>query len=76
MLCGGKSRRTKYGERFALMEIVFGIVVGKCQGKRPLKGSRSRLKYDFNIQLREMECSVVKWIHLAPDRLVSDGVIL
>jgi hypothetical protein len=44
------------------------ILVGKLEGKRPLRRPRCRWKDDFNIDLREIGITGANWIRLAKDR--------
>jgi hypothetical protein len=44
------------------------ILVGKPQGKRPLRRSRRRWVDNIKIELREIGCDGTDWINLAQDR--------
>jgi len=46
---------------------VYGVLVGKPEGKRPL--GRSRLRWEDNIKtdLQEVRCGCMDWIELAQD---------
>jgi hypothetical protein len=47
---------------------MYGLLVGKPEGKRPLGGLRRRWIYNIKIDLLEIGLSVVDWIGLAQDR--------
>ena len=66
-----KSRRTRWAGHVARMgegRGVYGVLVGKSEGKRPL--GRPRLRWEDNIQmdLQEVGCGSMDWIELAQDR--------
>jgi hypothetical protein len=46
---------------------VYRVLVGKPEGKRPLGRPRHRWKDGIKINLREIGCGGVEWIHLAQD---------
>jgi hypothetical protein len=48
----------------------YKVLVGKPEGKRPLRRPRHRWKDGIRMDLREIGCVCVcvKWIHLAQDR--------
>jgi hypothetical protein len=56
--CGTRGRGEKH---------VKGLV-GKPEGKRPLRKSRRRWEVGMKMDLREIGWGVVEWIHLAQDR--------
>jgi hypothetical protein len=64
-----KSRMMKWAGYVARMEEMRTAytLVGKPEGKRLLR--RPRLSWENNIQmdLKEIECEVIDWIHLAQD---------
>jgi hypothetical protein len=47
---------------------VYRLLVGKPEGKRPLGRPRRMWIDNINMDLLELELSVVDWIGLAPDR--------
>jgi len=66
-----KSRRMRWvghvasmGERTGL----YGVLVGKPEGKSPLGRPRHSWEDDIRICLQEVGCGVVDWIMLAQDR--------
>jgi len=52
------------GER----RVVYRVLVGKPEGKRPLERSRRRWKDNIKMDLQEVGCGGVDWIELAQDR--------
>jgi hypothetical protein len=44
------------------------ILVGKCEGKRPLGSPRRRWEDNIKIDLEDIWLEGVDWIHLAQDR--------
>jgi hypothetical protein len=44
------------------------VLVGKPEGKRPLRRPRRRWEDNIRIQLQEVGCGCVDWIGLAQDR--------
>ena len=66
-----KSRRMRWVGHVACMEErrgVYGILVGKPEGKRPLGRSRCRWKDNIKMDLQEVGCGSMDWIKLAHDR--------
>jgi len=53
--------------RTAERRIVYWILVGKREGKRPLGGPRHRWENNIKTGLQETECEVVECTHLPPD---------
>jgi hypothetical protein len=47
---------------------VYWVVVGKLEGKRPLRRPRRGWENDIKIDLRELGWSGVNWIYPAQDR--------
>jgi len=47
---------------------VFGVLVGKTEGKRPLGRPRHRWEDNIKMDLQEVGCGVMDWIELAQDR--------
>jgi hypothetical protein len=50
------------------MRSAYKIVVGKPEGKRPLRRPRRSLKDNIKMDLRKMLWEDVDWMHLAQDR--------
>ena len=46
---------------------VYGVLVGKPEGKRPLGRPRRRWMYNIRMDLQEVGCGYVDWIGLARD---------
>jgi hypothetical protein len=66
-----KSRRMKWTEHVARMgekRNVYRLLVGKPEGKRPLRRLRRRWVDIIKMDLLEIGLNVVDWIGLAPDR--------
>jgi len=66
-----KSRRMRWAGRVACMgdrRGVFGVLVGKTEGKRPLGRPRHRWEDNIKMDLQEVGCGVMDWIELAQDR--------
>jgi hypothetical protein len=47
---------------------VYGVLVGKPEGKRPLERPRRRWEDGIKMDLRETGLGDVEWIHLAQNR--------
>jgi len=47
---------------------VFGVLVGKPEGKRPLGRPRHRWEDNIKMDLQEVRCRGMSWIELAQDR--------
>jgi hypothetical protein len=54
--------------RMGEMRNAYSILVGKPEGKRPLKRCRRGWKDNIRMDLREIGWEYVNWIHLAQDR--------
>jgi hypothetical protein len=50
------------------MRNAYKFVIGKSEGKRPLGRRRRRWEDNIRMDLRELGCEDVDWIHLAQDR--------
>jgi hypothetical protein len=48
---------------------VYGILVGRTEGKRPLGRSRRRWEDNIKLDLREIGIDGVNWIRVAQDRV-------
>ena len=44
------------------------VLVGKREGRRPLRRPRRRWKDNIKMDLQEVGCRVMDWIELAQDR--------
>jgi len=53
-----------YGERRG----VYGVLVGKHDGKRPLGRPRHRWYYNIKMELQEVGCGDMDWIELTQVR--------
>jgi len=47
---------------------IYRFLVGKPEGKRPLRRPRSRWEDSIIMDLQEVGCGVMDWIELAQDR--------
>jgi hypothetical protein len=47
---------------------VYRVLVGKPEGKRPLRRPRRRWEDIFKMNLQEVGCGGMDWIRLAQDR--------
>jgi hypothetical protein len=66
-----KSRGMKWAGHTARMgegRNVYRILVGKPEGKRPLERPSRRWEDGIKMDLRDIGCWGVEWIHLAQDR--------
>jgi hypothetical protein len=66
-----KSRRTRWAGHVARMEEgrgVYRVLVGRPEGKRPLRRPRSRQEDNIKMDLREIGIDGANWIRLAQDR--------
>jgi len=48
--------------------VVFSVLVGKPEKKRPLGRPWRRLEDNIKMDLQEVECTAMDWIELAQDR--------
>jgi hypothetical protein len=67
-----KSRKIRWAEnvtRMGQMRIAYSILVGKPEGKRPLGRPRRAWENNIGMNLREIKCEGVDWIHLAQHRV-------
>jgi len=53
-----------YGER----GVIYRVLVGKPEGKRPLRRSEHRRDDNIKMDFQEVRCGVMDWIKLDPDR--------
>ena len=66
-----KSRRMRWAGHMAHMveeRVVYRVLVGKTEGRRPLGRPRRRLVDNIRMDLQEVGCVYVDWIGLAQDR--------
>ena len=49
-------------------EVIYRVLVGKSEGKRPLGTPRCRWEDDDKMDLQEVGCGSMDWIGLAQDR--------
>jgi hypothetical protein len=47
---------------------VYGVLVGKTEGNRPLGRPRRRWDVNIKMDLQEVECGGMDWIELAQDK--------
>jgi hypothetical protein len=67
-----KSRRMRWAGHVARMgagRSVYGILVGRPEGKRPLGRPRRRWEDNINMDLKEIGIDGANWIRLAQDRV-------
>ena len=50
------------------MRVVYRVLVGKPEGKRPLGRSRRRCEDNIKMDLQKVGCEGMDWIELAQDR--------
>jgi len=66
-----KSRRMRWAEHVARIvesRVVYRVLVGKPEGKRPLGRPRRRWEDNIEMDLQEVECGGMDWMELAQDR--------
>jgi hypothetical protein len=66
-----KSRRIRRAEHVARMgerRVLYRVLVGKRERKRPLGRPRRRWEDNLKIDLQELDCEGMDWIELAQDR--------
>jgi hypothetical protein len=54
---------------------VYKVLVGKPEGKRPLRRSRHRWENNIKMDLQEVEREGVDWIELAQDRYRCQSLV-
>ena len=66
-----KSRKMGWAGHVARMgeeRRVYGVLVGKPEGMRPMGRPRRRWVYNIRLDLQELGCGYMDWIGLAQDR--------
>jgi hypothetical protein len=66
-----KSRRMRWVGNVALMgesRGLYRVLVGKPEGKRPLGTPRRRWEYKIKMNLQEVGCRGMDWIHMTQYR--------
>jgi hypothetical protein len=66
-----KLKRIKWAKHVTLMgevRIAYKILIGKCEGKRPLGRPRCRWEDSITVDLVDIGWEVVDWIHLTEHR--------
>jgi hypothetical protein len=66
-----KSRRVRWAGHVARMgegKVVYRVLVGKPEGRRPLGRPRRRWEDNVRMNLQEVGCECVDWFGLAQDR--------
>ena len=66
-----KSRRMRWAGHVALMGVgrgVYRVLVGKPEGKSPLRRPRRRWNDNIQMDLQDVECGDRDWIELAEGR--------
>ena len=66
-----KSRRIRWAGHVARMgeeRKVYRVLVGKLEGKKPLRRPRRRWVHNIRMDLQEVGCGYMDWIGLAQDR--------
>jgi hypothetical protein len=66
-----KSRRMRWEGHVAQMgerRVVYSVLVGKPEGKRPPGGPRRKWEDNIKMDLQEVGCGDMDWIKLAQDR--------
>jgi hypothetical protein len=61
----GRTRGTHGGEG----EVVYRVVIGRPEGKRPLGRPSHRGEYNIKMDLREIGIDGMNWIQLAQNRV-------
>jgi len=59
---------TAMSSRTLLSVHVYGVLVGKPEGKRPLGRPRRKWENNIKMELQEVGCAGVDWIELAQGR--------
>ena len=64
----GRMRWAGHVARMGQRRGLYGVLVGKSEGKRPLGRPRRRWEDNIKVDLQEVGCAGADWIHLAQDR--------
>jgi hypothetical protein len=73
-----KSRRMRWARRAAHMgegRGVYSALVGRPEGKRPLRRPRRKWEDNIKMYLREIGIKETKWIQLVQDRIQWTGFV-
>ena len=63
-----RMRLAGHVERMGEWRGIYRVLVGKCEGKRPLRRPRRRWEDNIKVDLQEVGCGSMDWIELAQDR--------
>ena len=63
-----RMRRAGHVARMCEERMVYRVLVGKPEGRRPLGRPRGRWVDNIRMDLQEVECGYMDWIGLAQDR--------
>jgi len=63
-----RMRWTGHVARMGEDRVVYRVLVGKPEGRRPLGRPRCRWVYNIRMDLKEVGCGYMDWIGLAQDR--------
>jgi len=66
-----KSRMRWVGHVARMGKGIYRVLVGKPEGKRPLRRPRHRWEDNIKMDLQEVGCRSMDWIELAQDREVA-----
>ena len=68
MIKSGRTRWAGHVARIGERKILYGVLVGKPEGMRPLGRPRRRWEDNIKMDLQEVECEGMDWIELAQVR--------
>jgi len=71
----GRMRSAGHIARMGERKGVYTVLVGKCEGKRPLGKPRRRWEENIKLELQKVGCGVMDWIELAQDRDRRQGLV-
>jgi hypothetical protein len=69
VITSGRMRWAGHVARMGEGRGVYGVLVGKPEGKRPLRRPRGRWEDNIKMDLREIWIAGANWIQLAQDRV-------